>query len=87
MMGITECNSLPPHYYCPSCHYSMFHEDDGKKFSFIDPVTKEDTVYLSGFDLPERVCPKCGADMIHEGNDMPFATFLAVSSSNSGSSF
>ncbi|HQC83478.1 MAG TPA: PolC-type DNA polymerase III [Bacilli bacterium] len=76
MMGITECNSLPPHYYCPSCHYSMFHEDDGKKFSFIDPVTKEDTVYLSGFDLPERVCPKCGADMIHEGNDMPFATFL-----------
>ena len=75
MMGITECNSLPPHYYCPKCQYSMFHEDDGKQFTFIDD-NGEEQVYLSGFDLPERKCPKCGADLIHQGNDMPFATFL-----------
>jgi DNA polymerase-3 subunit alpha (Gram-positive type) len=76
MMGITECNSLPPHYYCPKCHYSMFHEDDGSDFSYVDKKTKEVEKYLSGFDLPERECPKCGTKMIHQGNDMPFATFL-----------
>ena len=76
MMGITECNSLPPHYYCPECHYSMFHEEDGSDFSYVDKKTKETEKYLSGFDLPERECPKCGTKMIHQGNDMPFATFL-----------
>ena len=76
MMGITECNGLPPHYYCPGCQYSMFHEDDGKSFSYIDKNTGQEEVYLSGFDLPERKCPKCGEQMIHQGNDMPFATFL-----------
>lgn len=76
MMGITECNSLPPHYYCPECHYSMFHEEDGSDFKHEDPQTHEIVPYLSGFDLPERKCPKCGAKMIHQGNDMPFATFL-----------
>ena len=75
MMGITECNSLPPHYYCPECHYSMFKEEDGKDFTYIDEQGEEQ-VYLSGFDLPERDCPKCGVKMIHQGNDMPFATFL-----------
>jgi len=66
MMGITECNGLPAHYYCPNCCHSIF-EENGKKLS-------ED--YASGFDLPERMCPKCETIMIHEGNDMPFATFL-----------
>ena len=75
MMGITECNSLPPHYYCPDCKYSMFKNEDGKDFTYIDEQGEEQ-VYLSGFDLPERDCPKCGAHMIHQGNDMPFATFL-----------
>ena len=67
MMGITECNGLPPHYYCPKCQYSMFENEDGVKF------TEE---YSSGYDLPNRDCPKCGTLMIHQGNDMPFATFL-----------
>jgi len=75
MMGITECNGLPPHYYCPKCQYSMFTEEDGKPFTFLDSENVE-TAYLSGFDLPERECPKCGETMIHQGNDMPFATFL-----------
>src|SRR5574344_796680 len=67
MMGITECNGLPPHYYCPKCQYSMFEDENGVKYT---------ETYSSGFDLPERDCPKCGAHMIHQGNDMPFATFL-----------
>lgn len=67
MMGITECNGLPAHYYCPGCQHSEFKNEEGKPYS-------ED--YPSGFDLPEKKCPKCGVVMIHEGNDMPFATFL-----------
>ncbi len=67
MMGITECNGLPAHYYCPKCCHSEFKDENGK--AYVDD-------YPSGFDLPAKKCPKCGADMIHEGNDMPFATFL-----------
>ena len=67
MMGITECNGLPAHYYCPNCQYSEFKDKDGHPYS---------ENYPSGFDLPETNCPKCGTQMIHQGNDMPFATFL-----------
>ena len=67
MMGITECNGLPSHYYCPKCCHSEFLNEEGR------PYTEE---YASGFDLPAKDCPKCGTLMIHEGNDMPFATFL-----------
>lgn len=67
MMGITECNGLPAHYYCPKCQHSEFKNEDGVAYA---------ENYPSGFDLPEKKCPKCGSVMIHQGNDMPFATFL-----------
>ncbi|MGM9834665.1 MAG: PolC-type DNA polymerase III [Bacilli bacterium] len=67
MMGITECNGLPAHYYCPGCQHSEFNDDNGVSYA---------ENYPSGFDLPEKKCPKCGQIMIHQGNDMPFATFL-----------
>ena len=67
MMGITECNGLPAHYYCPNCQHSEFQDEDGVAYS---------ENYPSGFDLPEKKCPKCQTVMIHQGNDMPFATFL-----------
>ncbi len=67
MMGITEVNSLPPHYRCKNCKHSIFEDEKGQALG---------AIYKSGFDLPDLACPKCGTMMTKDGQDMPFATFL-----------
>ena len=62
MSNITEVNALKPHYRCPKCLYSDFSPDE--------------TIYRSGFDLPEKNCPHCGTPLIRDGQNIPFATFL-----------
>ena len=59
--GITEVNSLPPHYVCPQCKYTDF--DSGAGFG-------------CGADMPDKVCPQCGTKLRKDGFDIPFETFL-----------
>ena len=90
MSGITEVNSLPPHYVCPKCCYSEFptlglhwsgHGDGSvecsKEPEAVDTASENDvTHYGCGADMPEKICPICGTNLRRDGFDIPFETFL-----------
>ncbi len=61
LSGITEVNSLPPHYVCPKCKHNEF------------DVPAE---YPTGLDLPPKNCPVCGSPMDKDGFNIPFEVFL-----------
>ncbi len=61
LIGITEINSLPPHYICPNCKNAEFITDGSAS---------------CGADLDDKDCPVCGHKYRKEGYDIPFETFL-----------
>lgn len=65
MAGITEVNSLSPHYLCPKCHYYDFDSEEVKAYGG-----------GAGCDMPDKDCPVCGTPLNKEGFDIPFETFL-----------
>ena len=67
MAGITEVNSLPPHYICGHCKYSDFESETVKAFAMEE---------ASGCDMPDKDCPVCGHKLRKDGHDIPFQTFL-----------
>ena len=65
LMGISETNPLPPHFYYPKC----------RRVEFVD--AKE---YPSGFDLNRRDrerkrCPVCGEELTGDGHNIPVEFF------------
>lgn len=65
MAGITEVNSLSPHYLCPKCHYYDFDSEEVKAYGG-----------GAGCDMPDKDCPVCKTPLNKEGFDIPFETFL-----------
>lgn len=65
LAGITEVNSLAPHYRCEQCFYTDFDSETVKQYSG-----------GAGCDMPDKVCPHCGTPLIKDGFDIPFETFL-----------
>ena len=63
MSGITEVNSLPPHYRCPKCKHSDFE-------------TAKVLGKGCGADMPDALCPVCGTPYVKDGFNIPFETFL-----------
>jgi len=61
LSGITEINSLPPHYRCEKCKNTEFFTEGQ---------------YACGADMPDKVCPVCGENYKKDGYDIPFETFL-----------
>ena len=61
LSGITEVNSLPPHYRCPKCKHTDF--ESGKSVG-------------CGVDMPDAVCPVCGTKYVKDGFNIAFETFL-----------
>ncbi|MCC8122875.1 MAG: PolC-type DNA polymerase III [Oscillospiraceae bacterium] len=61
LSGITEVNSLPPHYRCPQCKHADFEAGHA---------------YGCGADMPDALCPVCGTPYAKDGFQIPFETFL-----------
>ena len=60
LLGITDINPLPMHYYCKYCH----------EFYIID----EDK-YKTFHEIPDRIC-KCGKKLLKDGYNIPSELFL-----------
>ncbi|MGI6710040.1 MAG: PolC-type DNA polymerase III [Bacilli bacterium] len=83
LMGITEVNPLPPHYYCADCYFSAFKMTSFEKEKYINSehyylFEKDLDETKTGYDLPDANCPVCDSPLQKDGVDIPFETFLGL---------
>lgn len=62
LLGASELNSLPPHYYCPRC----------KRVEWLDDLDNDKCL----FDMRHTRTCECGASMKIDGYDIPWETYL-----------
>ena len=62
LLGASELNSLPPHYYCPKC----------KRVEWVDDFDNDKCL----FDMRHTRTCECGAEMRIDGYDIPWETYL-----------
>lgn len=67
LIGITNINPLPPHYFCPECGEFYMNMNAPNSFSVCGP------------DLPDLNCPVCRKKMRKDGYDIPFVSFFGDS--------
>ena len=61
LLGITNVNPLPPHYYCGDCSLTDFILDSEA---------------CSGYDFVDKKCPLCGKPLIRDGQNIPYESFM-----------
>ena len=62
LLGASELNSLPPHYYCPKC----------KRVEWVDDLDNDKCL----FDMRHTRTCECGAEMRIAGYDIPWEMYL-----------
>lgn len=67
LLGVTDINPLPAHYYCGNCNYSDFASDEVKK-----------SFGISGCDMPDKYCPICGKLLKKDGHNIPAESSIGL---------
>lgn len=65
LMGISESNPLPPHYYCPNC----------RRAELVDAKEYPSGFDLNGYAVEKRNCPSCGGQLVGDGHNIPVEFF------------
>lgn len=65
LLGISETNPLPPHFYCPKC----------KSVEFVDANEHPSGFDLNRCDVEQKVCRNCGEKLAGDGHNIPVEFF------------
>lgn len=65
LMGISESNPLPPHYYCPNC----------RRTELVDAKEYPSGFDLNGYAAEKRNCLSCGGQLVGDGHNIPVEFF------------
>lgn len=64
LLGVTEINPLPLHYYCADCGYFE--------------IMEVDDYGTVAFEMEDKSCPNCGTPLKKDGFNIPLEVYLGV---------